>query len=71
MFDILSVLTFEKTMEISQISIAKIGLKSADPSFDDYKGVGAKLREAFSKLGFVYIKDHGIEDATIQKYMFG
>ena len=67
MFDILSALTFEK-MEISQISIAKIGLKSADPSCDDYKEVGAKLREVFSKLGFVYIKDHGIDATTIQKY---
>ena len=55
-------------MEISQISIANIGLKSADPSFDDYKEVGTKLREAFTKLGFVYISDHGIDDAIIQKY---
>ena len=54
-------------MEIAKVSIAKIGLGSAEPTFDDYKEVGEKLREAFSKLGFVYISDHGVDDELITR----
>jgi isopenicillin N synthase-like dioxygenase len=57
-------------MEISEISVANIGLKAADPSYEDYWEVGDKLKEAFSKLGFVYIRDHGIDDVIIQKYEY-
>ena len=54
-------------MEISQLSVAKIGLKSTEPSVDDYREVGAKLKEAFSKLGFVYILDHGIDADLVER----
>ena len=54
-------------MEIAKVSIDKIGLGSA-PAFDDYKEVGDKLREAFSKLGFVYISDHGVDEELITRY---
>ena len=55
-------------MEIAKVSIDKIGLGSADPAFDGYKEVGEKLREAFSKLGFVYISDHGVDEELITRY---
>jgi len=57
-------------MEISKVSIAKIGLKSADPTFADYKEVGEKLREAFSSLGFVYLYDHGIDEEVVNRCTF-
>ncbi len=57
-------------MEISKVSIAKIGLKSADPTFADYKEVGEKLREGFSSLGFVYLYDHGIDEEVVSRCTF-
>ena len=56
-------------MEIAKVSIAKIGLGSPEPTFDDYKEVGESLREAFSKLGFVYISDHGVDDELITRLL--
>lgn len=52
-------------MEIAKVSIAKIGLASADPTLDDFKDVGERLKDAFSKIGFVYLCDHGIPDDVI------
>ncbi len=60
-------IVFHANMEISQLSVAKIGLKSTEPSVDDYREVGAKLKEAFSKLGFVYILDHGIDEDLVER----
>lgn len=54
-------------MVIGQLSVAKIGLKSTEPSVEDYREVGAMLKEAFSKLGFVYILDHGIDAVLVEK----
>ena len=54
-------------MEISEISIQKIGLASAEPSVEDYRECGQSIFEAFSKIGFAYIRHHGIEDSTVEK----
>jgi isopenicillin N synthase-like dioxygenase len=35
----------------------------------DYGDVGAKLKEAFSKIGFVYLFDHGIEQDIIDRWV--
>ena len=55
-------------MEIAEVSISKIGLGSSDPTFEDYHEVGLKLRSAFSKLGFVYLKDHGVGENVIERW---
>jgi isopenicillin N synthase-like dioxygenase len=54
-------------MEIAQVSISKIGLKYSEPTFEDYQEVGLQLRKAFSKLGFVYLKDHGVDESVIER----
>lgn len=54
-------------MEISEISIKKIGLTSLEPSEEDYRECGKSIFEAFSKIGFAYIRHHGIEDSTVEK----
>ena len=38
------------------MSIAKIGLASAEPTLDDFRDIGERLKEAFSKIGFVVTK---------------
>ena len=52
-------------MEIAQISISNIGLKTENPSKEDLAKCGQELFGAFSKLGFVYISDHGINGDII------
>jgi isopenicillin N synthase-like dioxygenase len=54
-------------MELAQVSISKIGLKCSEPTFEDYQEVGLQLRKAFSKLGFVYLKDHGVDESIIER----
>jgi len=56
-------------MEISQISVAQIGLKVEAPSEADYRDVGLELFKAFESIGFVYIKDHGVEQDLIKSSM--
>ena len=55
-------------MEIAKVSIAKIGLASAEPTLDDFRDIGERLKEAFSKIGFVYLCDHGIDDDVISRW---
>ena len=57
-------------MEISELSLSKIGLQvSNDPSTEALISCGKGLREAFSKVGFVYIRDHGINPEVIKNAM--
>jgi len=56
-------------MEIATIDVSKIGLGIEKPTFDDFKDVGLKFREAFSKLGFVYITNHGVDNRIIEEAM--
>ena len=48
-------------MEIAQISISDIGLRTDIPSKAGLTKCGRELFDAFSKLGFVYLCDHGID----------
>ena len=52
-------------MEISEISISKIGLDTLEPTLEDYQQCGQSLVENLSKIGFAYIRDHGIKSELI------
>jgi isopenicillin N synthase-like dioxygenase len=54
-------------MEINEISIAKIGLESPNPTLEDFESCGKSFFESFSKIGFAYIRDHGIESSLISE----
>jgi len=51
------------------VSIARIGLKVASPSAEDYLADGRELFKAFESIGFVYVKDHGLEDGLVARAM--
>ena len=52
-------------MEIPRLDVSKIGLLSDSPSKEDINYCGIELFEAFSKCGFIYIANHGINDTEI------
>jgi len=57
-------------MEINELSLAEIGLHvTSEPSTETLLSCGKGLREAFSLVGFVYIRDHGIKDDLIKSAM--
>ena len=57
-------------MEISELSLSQIGLHlTTEPSVEALVSCGKGLREAFSKVGFVYIRDHGISPQLIEGAM--
>ena len=56
-------------MEILQVDIDRIGLKVPFPTDEDYTEVGKALFKAFEKVGFVYIKGHGVSKNIIDKSM--
>jgi len=57
-------------MEIPILSISQIGLlNEAQPSLEAFKLCGGNLKRAFSSVGFIYIKDHGIDEKLIEKSM--
>ena len=57
-------------MEINELSLAEIGLYvTSEPSTETLLSCGKGLREAFSLVGFVYIRDHGIKDDLIKSAM--
>ena len=57
-------------MEIPILSISNIGLHNkSNPKSESLISCGQNLKDAFSNVGFVYIKDHGIDENLIQKSM--
>ena len=54
-------------MEIVNVSVSKIGLASENPSESDFEECGRTLFDAFSKIGFVYLCDHGIEANVVSE----
>jgi isopenicillin N synthase-like dioxygenase len=52
-------------MEITQVSLSKVGLAASNPTSEDFSDCGRQLYNAFSKIGFVYLCDHGIDDSVI------
>ena len=56
---------------ISVVDISKVSLDNANPSIDDYKDVGNKVKECFEQIGFLYITEHGISQEIIKNAMTG
>jgi len=52
-------------MEITTIDISEVGLKFENPSLEDFQKLAPLFRESFSKLGFAYISNHGIDQTLI------
>jgi len=52
-------------MEITTIDISEVGLKFENPSLEDYQKLAPLFRESFSKIGFAYISNHGIDQTLI------
>lgn len=57
-------------MEIPELSLSEIGLHIAkEPKDEDLLAFGQNLSKAFSSVGFVYIRDHGISQDLIKQAM--
>ena len=56
-------------MEIKVVDVDRIGLCNVSPSDKDYQITGDELFRAFEKVGFVYIKGHGVSKQTIEQSM--
>ena len=57
-------------MEIPECNIADIGLLCQnEPSTEAFTAFGQNLREALSSVGFVFIRDHGIDQDLIEEAM--
>ena len=57
-------------MEINELNLSQIGLNvTIEPSTKALLSCGKKLREAFSQVGFVYIREHGINPDLIKRAM--
>ena len=54
---------------IQVVDIAAISLANTAPAEDDYKAVAGVLESCFKDIGFVYIKNHGIDQAVITEAM--
>ena len=54
---------------ISVIDISKVSLENTNPSIEDYKDVGDKIKKCFEDIGFLYINHHGISQEIIQNAM--
>ena len=54
---------------IQLVDIAAISLANTAPAEDDYKAVAGVLESCFKDIGFVYIKNHGIDQAVINGAM--
>jgi len=55
--------------EICVVDISQIGLFKKTPSQADLEIVGEELRLAFDKIGFVYLRGHGIPNDVIEDAM--
>ena len=57
-------------MEINELSLSQIGLDvTTEPTTEALLSCGKRLREAFSQVGFIYIRDHGISPQLINRAM--
>ena len=63
------IVQFQEKMEIKVVDVDRIGLCNASPSDKDYQITGDELFRAFEKVGFVYIKGHGVSKQTIEQSM--
>ena len=56
---------------ISVVDISKVSLDNTNPSIDDYKDIGNKIKQCFEQIGFLYITEHGISQEIIKNAMTG
>ena len=63
------IVQFQEKMEIKVVDVDRIGLCNVSPSDKDYQITGDELFRAFEKVGFVYIKGHGVSKQTIEQSM--
>ena len=56
-------------MEIKVVDVDRIGLCNTKPSDEDYQITGDELFRAFEKVGFAYIRGHGVSKQTIEQSM--
>ena len=62
-------LEIENRMAISVVDVGKISIKIENPSSEDYASLAIEIKECFGKIGFMYIKNHGLSAETINKAM--
>ena len=62
-------LEIESRMAISVVDVGKISIKIENPSSEDYASLAIEIKECFGKIGFMYIKNHGLSAETINKAM--
>ena len=62
-------LEIESRMAISVVDVEKISIKIENPSSEDYASLAIEIKECFGKIGFMYIKNHGLSAETINKAM--
>lgn len=53
--------------KIRVVDIAKIGLDVEKAATEDLEKVGKELSEAFKEIGFVFVKNHGVEESIINR----
>eukprot|EP00091_Calanus_sinicus_P009458 TRINITY_DN2212_c0_g1_i4.p1 TRINITY_DN2212_c0_g1~~TRINITY_DN2212_c0_g1_i4.p1 ORF type:complete len:140 (-),score=49.59 TRINITY_DN2212_c0_g1_i4:1-420(-) len=54
---------------IQVVDIAAISLANTAPPEEDYKALAGVLESCFKDIGFVFIKNHGIDQAVITEAM--
>ena len=62
-------LEIESTMSISVVDVETISTQIENPSSEDYANLAIEIKECFGKIGFMYIKNHGLSAETINKAM--
>ena len=56
-------------MAISVVDVEKISIQVENPSPEDFANLAIEIKECFGKIGFMYIKNHGLSAETINKAM--
>ena len=56
-------------MAISVVDVGNISINIANPSSEHYANLAEEIKSCFGKIGFMYIKNHGIPAETIRNAM--
>lgn len=59
-----------KELNIPILDFSSLAISVTSPSENEFRKVGKEAFEAFSKIGFVYLVNHGIPEAEV-KEVFG
>ena len=49
------------------VDIASIGLSVEKAGIEDLRNVGKELSASFEEIGFVFVKNHGIDETVISR----